>query len=533
MRNLKGMLVTAGLTLAAGSAMASQPQETAAPVVQGKFFRAKEGRAVRGEYIVLMKEKPNPSLHAVSKDGDELARLHGVEIVHTYEHAFRGFLIRANESQALRLAEHPRVASVEENAYATMSGGIRTNPTWNLDRIDQSSRVLDNSYDVGDVLAPVHIYVLDTGINETHPEFSPDGWNSSVDTVYNYWNDGNADGAGGAGHGTFVAGIIGGVTYGVASLDSNVKMHSVKVMSNSTSMTIDSINGGLNYLVASAQTPAVVNMSVNVGVSPALNAAAATLANRPGIVVVSAAGNADDLKPGGGKEGVDACTVSPNGTAEKKIIVVGATDRNDVRMHPDTSYLAPAIYSNYGPCVDIFAPGVDIRSATKDGFDSYGSGTSFAAPHVAGIAAILLSKGVPASDVKARILNDSNPVVVTNNSTTTNRLLFKRPPSIPLNNGVAVNATGAAGSITNYLLKVPASSASRTLVISISGGTGDADLYVRAGAIPEQYVYNCRPLRAGNNETCSFNLGPSSTQVDWYVQLRGYSAYNTTLKGQY
>jgi serine protease len=524
------MWVTAGLTLAAGSAMAAQPQETVAPVVQGKFFRAQEGRAVRGEYIVLMKEKPNPSLHAVASDGDEMARLHGVELLRTYEHAFRGFLIRASETQALALAEHPRVASVEENAFATMSGGIQPNPMWNLDRIDQSSRVLDNSYAFENVPPSIHVYVLDTGINEIHPEFSPDGWNSSVDTVYNYWNDGNADGAGGAGHGTFVAGIIGGATYGVAK---DVKMHSVKVMNNSTTMTVDSINGGLNWLVANAQTPAVVNMSVNAGVSNALTTAAAALADKPGVVVVSAAGNANELKPGGSKEGVDACTVSPNSTPAKKIIVVAASDRNDVRMHPDSSYVAPAIYSNYGPCVDIFAPGVDIKSATKDGFNSFGSGTSFAAPHVTGLAAILLSQGVPASDIKARLLNDSNPVVSANNSTTTNRLLFKRPPTIPLNNGVAVTTTGATGSITNYLLKVPPSSASRTLTFNISGGTGDADLYVRADAIPETHVYNCRPLRAGNNETCTFNLGPSSTQVDWYVQLRGYTSYATTLKGQY
>jgi serine protease len=528
MRNMKGLLVTAGMTLAAGSAMAAQPQETesVAPVIQGKFFRAKTGRAVRGEYIVLLKDKPNAALPSVANDGVEFARRHGVEIVRTYEHAFRGFLMRATEYQAQALAEHPRVASVEENAIAMASGGIQSSPPWNLDRIDQPSRSLDNAYAYEDA-TDVHVYLVDTGVTDSHPEFSPDGgWTSRVDTVFNYWNDGNADGAGGVGHGTFVAGIIGGTTYGVAK---QVKLHSVKVMNNSSLMTIDSINAGLNWLAANAQTPAVVNMSVNAGASSALTAAAATLADKPGIVLVSAAGNAQVMLPGGTTEGADACTISPNNTSAKKIIVVASSDRNDVRMHPDTSYVAPAIYSNYGTCVDIFAPGVDIRSSTKDGLDGFGSGTSFAAPHVSGMAAILLAKGVPASNVKAQLINDSLTGVITNPGTgSPNRLLFKRPEATRLTSGVGQAISGATGSIKNFVIDVPAGRPSVTL--NISGGTGDADIYVRYGAIPETYVYNCRPLRAGNNESCAFTnpvAGP------WYVQVRGYASYTTTVKGQY
>ncbi|KFA93802.1 S8 family peptidase [Archangium violaceum] len=537
MRYLKGLLVTAGMALAAGSAMAAQPQEARpqesealAPAIQGKFFRAKTGRAVMGEYIVLLKDRPGRALHSVDRDGTEFARLHGVEIVRTYEHAFRGFLMRATEAQAQALAEHPRVESVEENALAMVSGGIQSSPPWNLDRIDQSSRSLDNAYAYDDA-TDVHVYLVDTGVTEYHGEFSPDGWSSRVDTVFSYFGDGNADGAPGVGHGTFVAGIIGGATYGVAK---QVKLHSVKVMNNSGVMTTDSINAGLNWLVANAQTPAVVNMSVNANVSNALTTAAATLADKPGIVLVSAAGNAMVTQPGGGTEGLDACGVSPNNTPAKKIIVVGATDRNDVRMHPDNSYVAPAIYSNYGACVDLFAPGVDIRSATKDGLDGFGSGTSFAAPHVSGMAAILLSKGVAPANVKQQLITDSLPGLVGNpGPSSPNRLLHKRPDATRLTKGVAQSVSGAAGSIKNFVLAVPPSSTARTLTINISGGSGDADLYVRAGAIPETHVYNCRPLRAGNNETCTFSLGASSVTVDWYVQLRGYSAYSTTLKGQY
>ncbi|MFE8598788.1 S8 family peptidase [Archangium violaceum] len=532
MRYLKGLLVTAGMALAAGSAMAAQPQEAQpqesealAPAIQGKFFRAKTGRSVMGEYIVLLKDRPSRALHSVDRDGNEFARLHGVEIVRTYEHAFRGFLMRATEAQAQALAEHPRVESVEENAIAMVAGGVQSSPPWNLDRIDQPSRSLDNAYAYDDA-TDVHVYLVDTGITEYHGEFSPDGWTSRVDTVFSYFNDGNADGAPGVGHGTFVAGIVGGATFGVAK---QVKLHSVKVMNNSGVMTTDSINAGLNWLVANAQTPAVVNMSVNANVSNALTAAAATLADKSGIVVVSAAGNALVTLPGGATEGVDACNVSPNNTTAKKIIVVGATDRNDVRMHPDNSYVAPAIYSNFGACVDIFAPGVDVRSATKDGLDGFGSGTSFAAPHVSGMAAILLSKGVSAANVKQQLINDSLTALVGNPGTgSPNRLLFKRPEATRLTNGVGQSISGAAASIKNFVIDVPAGRPSVTL--NISGGTGDADIYVRFGAIPETYAYNCRPLRSGNNESCAFNnpaAGP------WYIQVRGFQAYSTTVKGQY
>lgn len=531
MRNMKRLLMAAGLTLAAGSAMAAQPQkaEASAPVIQGKFLRAQAGRSVAGEYIVVLREKPNPALPDVAKEGGELARLHGVEILRTYEHAFRGFHIRATEAQAQALAGHPRVEAVEENAIAEMSGGIQTSPPWNLDRIDQASRSLDSSYAYEDA-TDVHVYVVDTGITDSHSEFSPDGWNSRADTVFNYWNDGNADGAPGPGHGTFVAGVIGGTTYGVAK---QVRLHSVKVMSNAGYMTTDSINAGLNWLVANAQTPAAVNLSVNSLSSFALTTATNNLANKPGIVVVSAAGNRLVQLPGGGTEGADACTVSPNDAnangAHPTLIVVGSTDRNDVRMHPDSTYVAPAYYSNYGTCVDLFAPGVDIRSSTKDGVNSLGSGTSFAAPHVTGLAAILLSQGVPASGIKQRLIADSLKDLVTNPGPgTPNRLLYKKPVAIEIPNGVAMNVSGAKSSIINYVLNVPSGRPSVT--ISISGGTGDADLYVRYGAYPETYSYHCRPLRAGNNESCTFTnpvAGP------WYVQLRGYAAYSTTLKGQY
>lgn len=535
MRNMKGWLMTAGLTLAAGSAMAAQPQEVeaSAPVIPGKVLRVKAEHRVTGEYIVVLKEKPNPALPEVAKRGEELTRLHGMEILRTYEHAFRGFHIRATEAQAQALAEHPWVEAVEENAIAVASGGIQTNPWWNLDRIDQGTRALDNSYAYEDATG-VHVYVVDTGITEFHSEFSDDGWASRVDTPYTAFGDGNADGMGGAGHGTFVAAIIGGKTHGVTK---QVSIHSVKVASNTGIMDSASISAGLNWLVGNAQTPAAVNLSVNsLSGSFSLNTAASNLANKPGIVVVSAAGNAMVQQPGGGTEGADACTISPNSLnpngSNPKFIVVAATDRNDVRMNPGSPVTNPPnsspIYSNFGNCVDIFAPGVDIQSATKDGQIGLANGTSFAAPHVTGMAAIMLSRGISAENIKQQLITDSLLGLVTNPGPgSPNRLLYKRPPSIPLPLSSPRSVSGAAASVTNFVVNLP--STRPTLTISISGGTGDADLYVRYGSLPELHTYNCRPLRAGNNETCTFT---NAVAGPWYVQLRGYSAYSTTLVAQ-
>ncbi|HEX8439270.1 S8 family peptidase [Archangium sp.] len=536
MRNMKGWLMTIGLTLAAGSTMAAQPEDVgaSAPVVPGKVLRVKAEHRVAGEYIVVLKEKPHPALPEVAKRGEELARLHGMEILRTYEHAFRGFHIRTTEAQAEALAQHPWVEAVEENALAEVSGGIQTNPPWNLDRIDQGTRSLNNSYAYENA-TDVHVYVVDTGIMEGHSEFlGDDGWNSRVDTVYTAFGDGNADGMGGLGHGTFVAGIVGGKTYGVAK---QVKIHSVKVMNNSGNMTTDSINAGLNWLVANAQTPSVVNLSVNsLSSAFSLNTATSNLANRAGIVVVSAAGNALVQQPGGTTEGADACTISPNSIntngSNPKFIVVAATDKNDVRMNPNSPVTSPPntapIYSNFGSCVDIFAPGVDIKSSTKDGAVGIANGTSFAAPHVTGVAAILLSRGVPAENIKQQLLSATLQGLVTNPGPgSPNRLLYKRHPSTLLSLGAAKSVSGGAGSITTYMVNLSATKP--TLTISISGGTGDADLYVRYGDLPEQHVYHCRPLRAGNNETCTFN---NAVAGPWYVQLRGYSAYSTTLLAQ-
>jgi serine protease len=244
-------------------------------------------------------------------------------------------------------------------------------------------------------------------------------------------------------------------------------------------------------------------------VDPTIDAAATAVVNKQGLVLVAAAGNAGD----------DACGSSPAHLAG--VITVGATDQSDFRWYN----------SNYGSCVKLFAPGVEIPSAdyTSANGATYGDGTSWAAPHVAGVAAFLLANNVPASDILTRLVADSSVGVVNDPGVgSPSNLLFKRPVVTAISNGVPVSVNDVKGGIKNFSLVVP--SGRPSVVFSISGGTGDADLYVRYGAVPETYVYHCRPLRAGNNESCSFTSPAGGT---WYIQLRAYSTYSTTLKGQY
>jgi serine protease len=494
MRIMKSMslLITACVTLAAGGTFAAPPEEAG----QGRWGRA--AHPVPGEYIVVLKEKPSPALPDVAVKARSMARQYGGEVLHTYGHAFRGFVFRASEAQALKLAKHPQVEYVQENGFIPAAGTQSPAP-WNLDRIDQATLPLNNTYFTDDATG-INVYVVDSGIRSTHTEFA-----GRVQNVYNYYStEGDVDCIG---HGTRTAGIIGGATWGVAK---KVALKSVRVVDCLGRATTASIAAGLEYVAAHGATPAVVNLSfASLTIDPTIDAAATAVVNRQGLVLVAAAGNA----------GEDACGSSPAHLAG--VITVAATDQSDFRW----------LNSNYGSCVKLFAPGVEIPSAdhTSDDDATLGDGTSWAAPHVAGVAAFLLANNIPASDILTKLIADSSVGVVTDAGPgSPNNLLVKRPVATAIPNGVPVSVNDIKDGIKNFSLVVP--SGRPSVVFSISGGTGDADLYVRYGAVPETYVYHCRPLRAGNNETCSFTNPKVGT---WYIQLRAYAAYSTSLKGQY
>ena len=269
--------------------------------------------------------------------------------------------------------------------------------TWGLDRIDQRDLPLNNSYTDGTEGAGVHAYIIDTGIRATHAEFTGRIGNAyDAVTAGGTANDCN-------GHGTHVASTVGGTTYGVAD---KVTLHAVRVLSCAGSGSNAGVIAGVDWVSRNAIRPAVANMSLGGGISSALDTAVSN-AIASGITFVLAAGN----------DNQNACNYSPARTASA--ITVGATTNTDAR----------ASYSNYGTCLDLFAPGSNITSAwiSSDSATNTISGTSMASPHVAGAAALRLAATPTATPQQVRdaIVNSATAGKVVNPGTgSPNRLLF-------------------------------------------------------------------------------------------------------------
>ncbi|MFL5348641.1 MAG: S8 family peptidase [Hyalangium sp.] len=502
MKNVKMTLMGACMAVVAcGPASEPQQAETSQVVTraQGQFLKSE--RAIPGEYIVVLKEKPARGLTAMSAVAAGLVQQHGGKVAETYEHALRGFMMRATEAQARALANNPNVAYVEENGVVELAT-TQPSPTWGLDRTDQDSLPLDNQYVYDTDAATVHAYIIDTGILSTHSEFEGRA-TKDYDAIGDGQNGNDCNG-----HGTHVAGTVGGKTYGVAK---KVRLHGVRVLSCTGSGSYAGVVAGVDWVTGNAQKPAVANMSLGGGIDPALDTALTNSVNS-GVVYAVAAGNSN----------ADACGFSP--AHIPAAITVGASTIGDAR----------ASFSNYGPCLDIYAPGLNITSAWigSDTATNTISGTSMASPHVAGAAALLLAKGVAANSVATQLTTSASVGKITDaGAGSPNLLLFTgtRNNATPLANGTPVSVGDGTNGVKSFFLDVPAGMASVTF--SISGGTGDADLYVRYNNLPTTVDYDCRPMRAGNNEICTmYNPQPGR----WYAQLRAYSTYaNVSLKGQY
>jgi subtilisin family serine protease len=367
----------------------------AAPA-EGAIEGAGEPGAIRDRYIVTLRLKaPEASAPEVSVAAATLTARFGGEVRQAYSASLRGFAVRMSERAAKRLAADPLVASVQQDMTVTVAD-TQSNPPWGLDRIDQVSRPLSSSYTYSTVASNVTAYVLDTGIRLSHADFGGRA-RSGYDFV-----DNDPDASDCNGHGTHVAGTIGGASYGVAK---GVQLVSVRVLDCAGVGSYSGIIAGIEWITAHAVKPAVVNMSLG---GPAYGAVdqAIRASIGSGISYAVAAGNSN----------LDACGVSPARTAEA--ITVGATDGTDAR----------AWFSNYGPCLDIFAPGVAVTSAANadDHASATMTGTSMATPHVTGAVALLLANhpnDTPAQ-VRDRLVNGAVQDGVADPHGSANRLLY-------------------------------------------------------------------------------------------------------------
>jgi subtilisin family serine protease len=324
---------------------------------------------IPNRYIVvfdeLAKSAPRPSKQEIRRASDELTRVHGGAVRRLFSSALRGFSVTMTQEEALAMSQDPRVRYVEQDRVVTLHSGTQAQPpSWGLDRVDQRYLELDNSYRYEYTGAGVHAYIFDTGVRSTHVEFA-----GRMGPGYDGVQDGNGT-EDCHGHGTHVAGTVGGTRYGVAK---NVTIHPIRVIGCQGEGTEESLISGIDWVVANhdraVMGPAVGNMSLGTTAHQGVDDAVAA-AISAGIVFVASAGN--DMS--------DSCGKSP--ARVPGALTVGATDVYDTR----------AFYSNYGTCVDLFAPGSDIVSAwyTSDTAQYTSSGTSMAAPHVAGAVALYL-----------------------------------------------------------------------------------------------------------------------------------------------
>jgi subtilisin family serine protease len=353
---------------------------------------------IDNHYIVVLDEDavgPGADFGAASARAEQvIQRTPAGRVTRVFAYAISGFAAEMTEEEAIALSRDPDVLFVEEDSVVE-AVATQSNPPWGLDRIDERDLPLSLTYSYTRTGSGVNVYVIDTGIRRTHTQFGGRAF-AGFDAFGGSTNDCH-------GHGTHVAGTVGGSTYGVAK---SVRLYAVRVLNCSGSGSTSGVVAGVDWVTANHTKPAVANMSLGGGASSSMDTAVRN-SIAAGVTYAVAAGNSN----------ANAANYSPSRVGEA--ITVGSSTSSD----------AKSSFSNYGSVVDIFAPGSSIRSSwfTSDTATAVLSGTSMASPHVAGVAARYLQGNTGASPATVRnaIVNAATTGRLTGLPTgTNNRLLF-------------------------------------------------------------------------------------------------------------
>jgi subtilisin family serine protease len=381
------------LVLAACAEPTSTP--SAVPVTPSDeaplFAKSSGGDVIPGQYIVVFNDDVEDP---IGKAKEKALKKNGT-LKYSYGAVLKGFAAELSDEAVADLRADPDVAYIEQDQTVTLST-TQTGATWGIDRIDQRNRPLSGTYTYTSTGSGVRVYIIDTGIRTAHTQFG-----GRASAVYDAFGGSGQDCNG---HGTHVAGTVGGSTYGVAK---GALLRAVRVLNCSGSGSWSGIIAGMDWVRTNHIKPAVANMSLGGGFSSSVNTAANNLSNA-GVFVAVAAGNSN----------ANACNFSP------------ASAANVTSVMSSTSSDVKSSFSNFGSCTHVYAPGSSITSAwsTSNTATNTISGTSMASPHVAGVAA-LYKKAIgdhSSSTIRTWIINNSTANVISGNpSGTPNRLLYK------------------------------------------------------------------------------------------------------------